>query len=660
MLERQSTEIKMTLNRLEFKIKRFFEEAWSIKWDYLKQPKVVWKAIGQAAYPLKGLIVACLLALVVSVNFLIYSLYLATTVEVATVGGELREAVVGGEMNLFNPVFDPRSVAESKIVNLLYAPLYEVDYPDFLSRRVTTPTITPVLLAKAPEWLDMQDEKAANRFKILRFTLKDGIKWSDGSNITLADIEYTINRLKEERGNSLFREVLAGLTYEKLSEKEFLLRSAVPNPQLVYLLNFRPIPQAYFDFENNDGLFTDPRTRRPTVTSGYFRFPTGTVPNPNGPATELVDNPVRDSSGRNVAVVLERNPIPNIDRPVLLDKYILTRYDSLTAMPGESRTSLEEAARTNRVDLYTRFLGSNIDIDLPPSKMPEKLSLRQKVVPSNTYYTVYFNIAQGIRQNYVGYLINQSLRRYIACYLLDYQPNAVYAPFIESIPREKRLLPLHFGENYNLDCGDKSKILDPNFYSIQQDARTGIKRVLLNGEAIQLTMIGLSDMQNLLIDLQIYFRDQIGIPVELITDPNQVNTRLNNRDYNLAVLPIKMVIADPKPLYGATGRNLSGINQNSRVEKYAVNEHLDKYSASQLTDSEARDKLIDFFANEFVSVNLYRARQEYNFSERARSIGKSLPSISTFADDIYFRADTWYVKTRREWFWGVDETLKIG
>lgn len=661
MLKQQSTEIKMRFHKFEFKLKQIFREAWPIKWPYLKQPKTIFRAIVQSAYSVQAIIVSLLLAVIVSLNFLLYSLYLASTVEVASQGGEIREAVVGGEMNIFNPVFDPRSNAESKIVSLLYFPLYEIEYPDFLSPKSSFPTIKPILLSKPPEWIDLNDDNIANRFKIIRFTLKDGVKWSDGSNITIADIEYTINRLKEDRGNSLFRDVLADLTFEKLSEKEFLLRSPTSNPQLIYLLNFRPIPESFFDFEDTDGLFTDPRSRRPTVTSGYFRFPAGTVQNPNSSKNEMVDNPVRDTSGKNIAVVLEKNPIQNTKNNLLVDKYILSRYDSLLAVSGESQMSLEQATKAKTVDLYTRFLGSGIDTDLDSQKIREKLGLTQKIIPTNTYYSAYFNIAQGIRQNYTGYLINQTLRKYIACHLLDYIPNSAYSPFIESIPREQRLIPLHLKQSYNLDCGDKNGILDPKYYSIEQDSRTGVKRVILNGDIIQLRMVGLSDSQKLLTDLQLYFRDQIGIPVELdlITDTNQVTNKIDSGDYNLAVLPIKMVVADPKPLYGASGRNLSKINLNNRVESYAVNDYLDKYSNSDLNDNEAKEKLFDFFSKEFVSVNLYRANQEFNISNRTMGVNKNLPNISTFPDDIYFKVDSWYLNTSRSWFWAVDDKLRV-
>ncbi len=647
-----TNEIKIKLNKIEYKIIKFVKDCWPINWSKFKEPKIVFKVLLSTSYAFKAFLVTILFAFLVSVGFLGYSSYLVLTTEVAAKGGAIREGFVGSEINVFNPVLELNNSVETRISSLLFHPLYEVIYPDFLNSN-DEPKINPILLAKPPEWLDYNNENPENRFRLLKFTLKEDIRWSDGSKITLDDIEYTIERLKEDRGNILFRDTLKRLEFERLSDREFLFRSPTPDPQLIYNLNFRPISQNYFSFLTTPQLLVDNRSRKPTVTSGFFRFSVGQVQNPNTTRTEMVDNPIRDENGRNAIVVLERNPIQNYGKEVLLDKYILTRYDNLLAIPNQNNSSLEKASLLKNVDFYTRSLTSNVASDLTPENVQKSIKLNQQVVPTNIYYTAFFNTELGIRQNYTGFLVNKSLRNYITCYLLEYEPHSNLRPFVDIITPDKRIVPPHFNTSYlPNNCNNRVENLD-EFYSISIDERTGIKRVLLSGNEIRLILLGVSESNQLLTDLQLYFRDEIGIPVELITDPAEVSRRLESRQYNIAFLPIKITNRDPITLFGQGFKNYSGLNLNNRIEKFDVNNNLLRYSKSNLKDTESKNTLIDFFKQEMVAVSLYRAKQEYNYSDKAVTMSQNIPEISTFVEDIYLNANHWFVETRREWWWSV-------
>ncbi len=647
-----TNEIKIKLNKIEYKIIKFVKDCWPINWSKFKEPKIVFKVLLSTSYAFKAFLVTILFAFLVSVGFLGYSSYLVLTTEVAAKGGAIREGFVGSEINVFNPVLELNNSVETRISSLLFHPLYEVIYPDFLNSN-DEPKINPILLAKPPEWLDYNNENPENRFRLLKFTLKEDIRWSDGSKITLDDIEYTIERLKEDRGNILFRDTLKRLEFERLSDREFLFRSPTPDPQLIYNLNFRPISQNYFSFLTTPQLLVDNRSRKPTVTSGFFRFSVGQVQNPNTTRTEMVDNPIRDENGRNAIVVLERNPIQNYGKEVLLDKYILTRYDNLLAIPNQNNSSLEKASLLKNVDFYTRSLTSNVASDLTPENVQKSIKLNQQVVPTNIYYTAFFNTELGIRQNYTGFLVNKSLRNYITCYLLEYEPHSNLRPFVDIIAPDKRIVPPHFNTSYlPNNCNNRVENLD-EFYSISIDERTGIKRVLLSGNEIRLILLGVSESNQLLTDLQLYFRDEIGIPVELITDPAEVSRRLESRQYNIAFLPIKITNRDPITLFGQGFKNYSGLNLNNRIEKFDVNNNLLRYSKSNLKDTESKNTLIDFFKQEMVAVSLYRAKQEYNYSDKAVTMSQNIPEISTFVEDIYLNANHWFVETRREWWWSV-------
>ncbi len=645
-----TNEIKIKLNKIEYKITRFVKDCWPINWSRFKEPKIVFKVLLSASYAFKVFLVTILFAFLVSIGFLGYSSYLALTTEVAARGGAIHEGFVGSEINVFNPVLELNNSVETRISSLLFHPLYEVIYPDFLNSN-DEPKINPILLSNPPEWLDYNNENPENRFRLLKFTLREDIRWSDGSKITLDDIEYTVERLKEDRGNILFRDILKKLEFERLSDREFLFRSPVPDPQLIYNLNFRPISQNYFSFLTTPQLLVDNRSRKPTITSGFFRFSVGQVQNPNTTRKEMVDNPIKDENGRNAIVVLEKNPIQNYEKEVLLDKYILTRYDNLLAIPNQNSFSLEKASLLKNVDFYTRSLTSSIASDLTPENVQKSIRLNQQVVPTNIYYIAFFNTELGIRQNYTGFLVNKSLRNYITCYLLEYEPHSNLRPFVDIITPDKRIVPPHFNISYLPDnCNSRVENLD-EFYSVSVEERTGIKRVFLSGNEIRLILLGINESNQLLTDLQLYFRDEIGIPVELITDPVEVSKRLESRQYNIAFLPIKITNRDPITLFGQDFKNYSGLNFNNRIKKFDVNNNLLRYSRSNLKDTESKNTLIDFFKQEMVAVSLYRSKQEYNYSDKVTIMSQNIPEVSTFVEDIYLNANHWFVETRREWRW---------
>ncbi|NJK70954.1 MAG: hypothetical protein HC932_01675 [Thermales bacterium] len=562
-------------------------------------------------------------------------MYLLNTEEVPADGGQVVEVLDNSELINFNPVIASNSEAEAKITNLLFHPLYTIEYPNFIQDN-SQPKITPILLKKEPKWLESEDPN--NKFKTLQFELKDNLKWSNDKPITMEDIAYSFERVREGRGNQQFKTAFKEVSFNITSPTSFTLTSSISNPQLLYSANFSPISKTYFDSQITDRLITDERSFKPLVTSGYYTFTDDEVINPNSNNSQKVANPVRDSQNNTItSVILTKNPIQNHSIEPKIEKYIFNRVDSLFTTNTISN-SLEKEAKEGDVDLYSRFLGTNLTT--PPKIVSEKISLNQKIIPTNTYYNLYLNMQVG------NYFINQSLRKYVICSFLNYQPSPAYQGMLTSIPKNKRIIPIQLDTEFEPDCPAEDNILDKDVYQITTDEQSQTKKVLLRGSEIKLSLLGIPESEPLLTDIQQFFLS-IGLPTDVIKDPEGIENALRDKSYLVAFLPISYVSQDPYPIFGANGENLSNIRANNRVSQ-DIEDNLLKYSLSELQDKEAQAKIIQFFQSEYVAINLFQANYEYNYSNRVRSLGQNLPLLYTFPIDTYSNINIWFTESKRE------------
>lgn len=639
------TQLKTQIAKLEFRTRKILKDFWPINLASFKKPRIVLVSFMQAPYSLKTFFLISLVSLLISVYFLFFGTYLAFSKDVPTTGGEVREALFDSNLKSFNPVLETNNESEKKIISLLYHPLYSVTFPNYALGGSSNPTIEPVLLSKTPQWQDLEEKAPENRYKILRFNLKKNIKWSDKTNITLNDIEYTFDRLKENKGNSQFRDAFSKIEFSRVSETEFDLRSSVSNPQLIYIANFYPISKSFYENQSTEKLYNNLKSSRPTVTSGYFTITKDQVRDPDKENSPLRDNPIPDDTQDSFSMVfLNRNPVQNTDENLNIDKYIFKRYTNIFDTAGAENQSLERAAKQGKIDIFSRPLGPNQETTTQIENA--KLNLNKNVVNTNNYYNLYINIKRN------DIFINQMVRKYMVCSLINYNINESSYTGIENIAREKRLIPVQFGQDIVPDCPANPKdVLDNKTFKLDEDVKNGIVRLQTCSKRCvnvsKISLLGLSDSEPLLSEIRNVLLS-IGLTSDLVTG-DDVATRLESKDYSLAFLPVTLFSRDPYPFFGAKAKDLSQIrlNNSKNIQDSKIEDNLNKYSISNLTDQEARSNLINFFSTEFVSVNLFRSKREISYSNRVFNMGKYLPSLYSANIDIYKAMSQWYIVTKR-------------
>lgn len=636
------SEYSIKFQKLRFGISKFFKDSLPIKWELYSKPRVLVSAVSIAPYSLKVVLTVSSLFLFLSLLTTGYGGYLVLTTETATDGGYVQEAIVTSDLSIFNPILEPMSEGESKVSSLLYSPLYNVSYPEFLTDGVGEPQLEPVLLQKSPEWIDLNNEALDQRHKSLRFTLRNDIFWSNNQPITFRDIQYSFDKLKEDKGNSQFRDVFKSVKISQVpgNPLEFDLVSEKSNPQLIFASNFRPVSVDYFGSQITDRLLSDPRSFKPTVTSGNYTFQDGTIVDPDNLKGEKVENPIRDKQTSSIkTIVLNKNPVQNFN-PVLIDKYIFRRADRIKSIGGENDNSVERLAKDGKVDLFIR----NLDFDFTSIDVKNTLGMEQALIKNNTYFNLFLNTQRNT------YFINQSLRKYVICHFQDFNLSSEFQPILGNIEKESRLVPLQLSSKNLADCPENyDEILDKAFYSTKIDERTGIKKLLVSRREAEITLVGLQGYTPLLQKVQIYFRD-MGFNVEIIDD-DRASSVIADSNYNALFIPVTTATRDPYSLYGVGGRNLTKLTQSNKFDNYKIEDNLKNYSISNLQDKDSKDRIIDFFSKEYVSINLFQSSTEINYSNRVKNISSQLPQTITFSGEVYKYLPTWYDQTKRKSIW---------
>jgi peptide/nickel transport system substrate-binding protein len=121
-----------------------------------------------------------------------------------------------------------------------FAPMVGVEVPDFEVWNLQYATLTDKAAADfattpglAESWV------ASNGGKTYTYTLRDGLKWSDGEPLTAEDVAYTINRSKKEAWLN-YSPTVDNLTAKVIDERTIEIASSVSDPKLptmdVYIL----------------------------------------------------------------------------------------------------------------------------------------------------------------------------------------------------------------------------------------------------------------------------------------------------------------------------------------------------------------------------------------------------------------------------------------
>jgi peptide/nickel transport system substrate-binding protein len=148
----------------------------------------------------------------------------------------------------FNPFVPTQQAYGMGATGLIYEPLIQFD--------LASPTVQYPWLATSYAW--------SNGDKTITFTIRQGVKWNNGTPLTPADVAYTFNLVKNNASiNS------GGLTISSVSTSGNTVTLTFPTSQYTNLENIAGqaiVPQSQWNGQN-PGTFTDPN---PVGTGPYM------------------------------------------------------------------------------------------------------------------------------------------------------------------------------------------------------------------------------------------------------------------------------------------------------------------------------------------------------------------------------------------------------
>ncbi len=146
------------------------------------------------------------------------------------------ESSITQDFNPFVPTAAPQGMGAT---GLIYEPLYQFD--------LANPTVQYPWLATAFKWGDGG--------KSITFTIRRGVKWSDGKPLTPADVAFTYNLVKKNAAINL-----AGLQISSVTSSGDTVTITFPAAQYMNLQNVAGVailPQHVWSSVGNPATFTD-------------------------------------------------------------------------------------------------------------------------------------------------------------------------------------------------------------------------------------------------------------------------------------------------------------------------------------------------------------------------------------------------------------------
>lgn len=194
----------------------------------------------------------CLLVIVVNIIYL-FAVFIRNHVRYLPVpGGEYIEGVVGYPKTI-NPLYAVNRDVDSDLSRLTYSSLFRYDQNGQLGN----------------DLVDSVDISTDNKEYLIK--IKSNVKWHNGNELTIDDVLFTFNLIKNPNYHSPLRSSLTSVAAEKVDDTTVKFTLAEPYSPFLELLTFGILPKNIWENINPNSAVLSDLNLKP-VGSGPFKF----------------------------------------------------------------------------------------------------------------------------------------------------------------------------------------------------------------------------------------------------------------------------------------------------------------------------------------------------------------------------------------------------
>ncbi|MDD2681167.1 MAG: peptide ABC transporter substrate-binding protein [Patescibacteria group bacterium] len=570
-----------------------------------------------------------ILALLLSIGYLVYNFYEQHLIQIPKVGGTYIEGVVGYPQTI-NPLYSTSRDVDADLARLIYSSLFNYD---------ETGRLLPDL---AESW------RIENDNKDYIITLKNNVQWHGGGVLNADDVIFTFNLIKLPEYRSPLRATLEGVEISRVDDLTVKITLKEAYADFFSLLTFGIMPKSAWESISSDAVTLSELNLKPIGTGPY-----------------MWDSLIKNKGGELKEYNLLANPDYYGAKPYIKEvifKFFPNYNELLRALNANSVEGASYVPDDLQNDLLAKHSLAIHNLLLPQinaiffntanNKLLADLKLRQALAYAIDYDFLISNVLNGEVKRANGPILATDF---------IYNPNELQHNFDRS--KAEQLLA---EANYELveindqilagvDFNDQQKSII-NYASSTKIEAKGLWRVIKTGTAYQPIVIKLSVPDNGRFDVAESIKkdwELLGIHVEIVKiSSSSLNSELIVNHNFEAFLYGQVVGLDPDVIsfwhsskISGQGLNLSSFN-NSEVDTLLS-------EARQAADNfdlrfEKYKKFQEIISTNVPAIFLYTPSYTYVQTKRVRGFNGS--AINNPSDRLA-GISNWYLKTSKHLGW---------
>ena len=568
------------------------------KWKFpnLEQWKFLVNTLSLKEKKIILLALFCVWCLIASWGMLIY---IKDTDKKPALGGFYTEGVVGQPLYI-NPILSASNPVDSDLSLLIFSSLFRYNKDGKIDQDLVD------------KWTRSEDGLVYN------IDLKKNAKWQDGNPLTVEDIVFTLNLIRNPSFNSTLRGNWEGIQVEKIDDYKIRFTLKKAYTPFLHNLTFGILPKHLWEKIGSENFLLTELNKKP-LGSGMYSF------------SKLE----KDKEGKIISITLRANPEYYGSKPHL--KEVSFNFYS-------SSSDVITAYEQNEIQGIGQIENNQLE------KVKTEKGLKIYPIPTTRVYAVFLNqqksavlADQNVREA-LNYATNKE--ELLSGVLLG-QGIAINAPLLPNMPGYDPALGKY---EYSIEKA-KSKLKEAGFEELSEKDAKKLKddlpqeggNILYNTKTKQFLSINLSvpDYPELVKTAEIlksqWEKAGVYLNVETMDTSETLQNRIGERNYEALLFgEVFQADPDPTPFWHSGSKQSPGLNL-SLFDDPAADKLLDQ--ARQEVNEETKAQLYRDFEqlviNKSPVVFLFSPYYLYGISEDYKGIGtKVIYNQSNRLNDI--------------------------